>query len=255
MSVQACAELVHRGDPDRFLATMAAPVAARAVLFPLYAFNLEVARAPWVASEPMIAEMRLQWWRDALDEIAQGGPVRKHEVTTPLAGVLDADATALLDDLVLARRWDVYRDPFADEGAFDAYIDATAGHLTWVAARALGADRGEDVVRDAAYAAGVAGWLRAIPELEARGRRPLVDGRPEAVAALAERALTRLQKARAAKRDLPRSAAPALLPGWQADWILKAAAAHPTRVAGGDLHAPEYRRRGTLLLRSLLGRW
>ena len=75
------------------------------------------------------------------------------------------------------------------------------------------------------------------------------------VAALAERALTRLQKARAHRGALPRAAAAALLPGWQAGWILKTAAAHPTRVAGGDLHAPEYRRRGTLLLRSLTGRW
>ena len=35
---------------------MAAPVAARRVLFPLYAFNVEVARAPWVTQEAMIAE-------------------------------------------------------------------------------------------------------------------------------------------------------------------------------------------------------
>ena len=44
----ACAELVARADPSRFRATMAAPVAARRVLFPIYAFNTEVARAPWV---------------------------------------------------------------------------------------------------------------------------------------------------------------------------------------------------------------
>ncbi|MEQ8366967.1 MAG: phytoene synthase, partial [Roseicyclus sp.] len=62
MSLQACAELVARGDPDRFRATMAAPVDARRVLFPLYAFNIEVSRAPWVTAEPMIAEMRLQFW-------------------------------------------------------------------------------------------------------------------------------------------------------------------------------------------------
>ncbi|TNF18762.1 MAG: phytoene synthase, partial [Rhodobacteraceae bacterium] len=60
---QACAAIVEKGDPDRFASAMAAPVAARARLFPLYAFNLEVARAPWVTQEPMIAEMRLQWWR------------------------------------------------------------------------------------------------------------------------------------------------------------------------------------------------
>ncbi len=67
MSLAACAALVERGDPDRFLAVMAAPAWARARLFPLYAFNLEVARAPWVTEEPMIAEMRLQWWRDVVE--------------------------------------------------------------------------------------------------------------------------------------------------------------------------------------------
>ena len=86
--VNACAAIVQRGDPDRFMATMAAPVAARRVLFPLYAFNVEVARAPWVTEESMIAEMRLQWWRDAVEEVAKGGVVRRHEVVTPLAEVL-----------------------------------------------------------------------------------------------------------------------------------------------------------------------
>ena len=76
MSFDACAALVERGDPQRFRAAMAAPPEARRVLFPLYAFNVEVARAPWVTQEPMIAEMRLQWWRDALEEIAMGGRVR-----------------------------------------------------------------------------------------------------------------------------------------------------------------------------------
>ncbi|MGB3250003.1 MAG: squalene/phytoene synthase family protein, partial [Tabrizicola sp.] len=72
MTVAACAGLVQRGDPDRFRAVMAAPVEARAQLFPLYAFNLEVARAPWVTQEPLIAEMRLQWWRDVVENAASG---------------------------------------------------------------------------------------------------------------------------------------------------------------------------------------
>ena len=67
MSLQACADLVARGDPDRFRATMAGPLAARRVLFPLYAFNIEVSRAPWVTGEPIIAEMRLQFWRYVIE--------------------------------------------------------------------------------------------------------------------------------------------------------------------------------------------
>mgnify|MGYP003628551030 FL=1 len=108
---------------------MAAPVAARRVLFPIYAFNVEVARAPWVTEEPMIAEMRLQWWRDALEEMASGGTVRRHEVTLPLADVVDGDGARALDRLVAARRWDVYKDGFEDAEHFKEYLDATAGEL------------------------------------------------------------------------------------------------------------------------------
>ena len=61
MTVQACAEIVHAGDPDRFASAMTAPVADREVLFPLYAFNLEIAKAPWMTQEPIIAQMRLQF--------------------------------------------------------------------------------------------------------------------------------------------------------------------------------------------------
>ena len=100
----ACAQLVETGDPARFAAVMAAPVAVRAKLFPLYAFNIEVSRAPWVTQEPMIAEMRLQWWRDALEEIRERGVVRRHEVVARLAHILRPEDTERLDDLILARR-------------------------------------------------------------------------------------------------------------------------------------------------------
>ncbi|MFM2390434.1 MAG: hypothetical protein RLZZ437_1989, partial [Pseudomonadota bacterium] len=99
MTVDACAAIVQRGDPDRFAAVMAAPRQARAPLLVLYAFNLEVARAPWVAKEPMIAEMRLQWWRDVLE-----GPRRAHEVAGPLHDLIAEKGLAVdvLDRLVAA---------------------------------------------------------------------------------------------------------------------------------------------------------
>ena len=65
MSIQACANLVARADPDRFAAAMSARLQARKKLFPIYAVAAEVARAPWMTKEPVIAEMRLQWWRDS----------------------------------------------------------------------------------------------------------------------------------------------------------------------------------------------
>lgn len=250
----ACAALVQRGDPDRFLAAMAAPVAARRVLFPIYAMNVEVARAPWVTQEPMIAEMRLQWWRDALAEIAAGGPVRRHEVVTPLAKVLSPDLAAQADEMISVRRWDIYRDPFEDAAHLERYIDQSAGTLTWLAAATLGrAD--ESVVRDFAFASGLAGWFRAIPALEAQQRIPLLDGTPEGIGKLADLGLSRLERARARRSAIDRKARAALLAGWQAERILKQAADHPRRVADGSLGTSEARKRISLMWQAATGRW
>ena len=253
-NLNACAGLVQRGDPDRFLAAMAAPVAARRVLFPLYAMNVEVSRAPWVTQEPMIAEMRLQWWRDALEEIAGGDRIRRHEVVSPLAAVLRPAQAEALDGYVAARRWDIYRDPFEDQADFDRYIDQSSGSLTWAAADALGPAE-ETVVRDAAWAAGVANWLRAVPELEARGRVPLLDGTHKGVKTLAERALDRLSQARRARGAISPEARPALLSVWEAGPILRQAYRDPARVGDAALGQSGARKRLTLMARAASGRW
>lgn len=246
MSLEACAALVERGDPDRFMATMAAPPAARAVLFPLYAFNVEVSRAPWVTQETMIAEMRLQWWRDALEEIAAKGPVRRHEVVTPLAGILDPEACAVLDRLVAARRWDIYKDPFEDAGHFAAFMDETAGALVWTAARLLGVPAtSEAPVRAWGRAMGLANWFRAVPQLEAAKRVPLVDGRPETIRAMAQAALD--------LPPLPKSARPAMLAAWETRTILKQVAANPLRVGEGSLGQSEFGKRIALARAAVFG--
>ncbi|WP_415920763.1 squalene/phytoene synthase family protein [Tateyamaria sp. SN6-1] len=227
----ACARIVERSDPLRFRTVMAAPVASRAPLFALYAFNIEVARAPWVTQEPMIAEMRLQWWRDALEEISTGAAVRTHEVTTPLAAVLAQGTAAMLDRLVAARRWDIYRDAFEDQAHMDAYIDETSGHLMWAAARTLGAPEGvEEPVRDLAYTAGIAAFLRAVPALVDAGRIPLLDGTDAGLRALADRAL-----ARCARPKIPKNARAALWPAIGAKATLRQVIKDPAAVGEGRL--------------------
>ncbi|KAA9008928.1 squalene/phytoene synthase family protein [Histidinibacterium aquaticum] len=256
MTLQACAELVERGDPVRFLAAMSCPPPAREVLFPLYAFNVEVSRAPYLTQEPMIAEMRLQWWRDALEEIGAGKPPRAHEVAQPLSEVIRSAglSVALLDSVPVARRWDVWAEPFEDEAAFRDHLERVAGDLAWASALALGA-RPEDEagVRDGAWAAGLARWFEAVPEMEARGLKPLADGRPEAVAGLAREGLERLARARRAVRGGP--AALALRHGWETGPVLQAAAREPARVGAGQLVRSEFRRKLALSVVAARGRW
>ncbi|MCY1125615.1 squalene/phytoene synthase family protein [Frigidibacter sp. RF13] len=258
MSLDDCAALVQAGDPVRFAAAMAAPVAARAKLWPLYALNLEIARAPWASAEPMIAEMRLQWWIDTLDGLGQGQARNGHPVSAALLPHLSgrADLAGLLAGIAEERRWDCWKEPFTDDGAFEAYVDATSGNLMWAAARLLGADRtAEPAVRSFAWGAGLAAYLMAAPELERRGRIPFTDGRPEALASLADEGLHRMAEARKAAKTIPPEARPALWPGASAAAILRRAARAPALVAAEALAPSPFIRHWHLASRALLGRF
>ena len=252
MSFAACAEIVRRGDPERFLSVMAAPVRLRSALFATYAFNVEVSRAPWVTAEPMIAEMRLQWWADMLDEFRAGGPVRRHEVATPLAAVLNQTAAAYLADLVQARRLDVSREPLEDWAQARAYVRQSSGNLMAAAAAATGAVDGLEAVATYGMATGMANYMIAQPAMAAQGRHRLdrMDD-PESVARFAGRAL---MDARAARRSLPRAAIPAARAGWLGRRRLAAIARDPACLDRVGPAISEFGKRAGLLWRSALGR-
>jgi len=257
MSLGACVAMVEKGDPDRHAVTRAATGPAQAVLWPLYALNIEIARAAWASDQPLIAEMRLQWWRDALEEIGAGGAVRGHPVLTAVAPVIRERRlpVRLFDAMAEARRWDVWTEPFDDAAALSAHLDATSGNLIWAACLALGApEDAEPVVRDFAFASGLAGWFVAVPALSARGRHPLPGG-DDAVRGLAQAGLARLHAARSRRGLVPRACTPALLAGWQACGLLAQADRTPGRVAAGALGLSEFARRGGLAWRALSGRW
>jgi len=256
VSIETCAEMLRKSDPDRFLATMTAPPNVRAVLFPLYAFNLEVAHLPWVSAEPMIAEMRLQWWQDSIAAIFRGEAPDPHEVLTPLADVIRAHDLQQQDfyDLIEARRRDTYAQPFTDIPQLWQYLQDTSGNLMAIAARLLGV--GDDRIKAAqeyGTAAGLANYLLAVPELKARGRVPLPDQSDEAIRSMAREALDRLEQSR--KSHPLKPALPALLTACQAPPTLKMAAKYPAKVGAGQLQRSEFRRKGRLLLNSMLGRW
>ncbi|MEP5759721.1 MAG: squalene/phytoene synthase family protein [Litoreibacter sp.] len=253
MSLAACADLVERADPLRFRCAMAAPIETQDKLLPLYAFNIEISRAPWVTQEPMIAEMRLQWWRDVVEEMANGGVVRSHEVVDAVTKVIKEAGVnpMLLDQMIAARRWDIYRDAFEDRSHFDEYIDQTAATLMWVSAQVLGADvEREQDIRAFGYGTGIAMMLQAAAELQSRGRIPLIDGTHQGIQSISKEGLLRLRECRPVGRKI----APALWPGYQTEALLHSAIAQPHRVADGNLELSEFQKNWRLLQRQILGK-
>ncbi len=255
MSLEACKELVRIGDPDRFDVTVLAPEKIQKILWPLYAFNVEVTRAPWLTQEPMIAEIRLQWWRDALAEIREGKQVRAHAVTVPLSDILDAEGAMVLDKLVEARAWDIYADPFPNRESFDAYVDATYGNLIWTAARLIVPGADEKIIRKFAYGCGVAAMLRATARLKSVGRNPLFQDDVVAFRKLAKHGFFNMNYAIRARKSLSRSLEPVLLSGWNAYPTFKAVRHDAAKVYEEGYAQSEFARRYRILKLSLLGWW
>ena len=83
----------------------------------------------------MIAEMRLQWWRDrSRCWQATGRSARMRWWGRWLRVVRGRGCRwRVMDRLIEARRWDIYRDGFEDQAAMDAYLEDTGAGLMWLA--------------------------------------------------------------------------------------------------------------------------
>ncbi|MBX3487952.1 phytoene/squalene synthase family protein [Parvibaculum sp.] len=222
----ACFEDVRRHDHDRFLTVLLAPAPARDALLALYAFNIEIARIPEAVSEPMMGQIRLQWWRETVEGLDRG-ETRGHAVAEALAAT-DISRDGLLA-LIDARERDLSEEPFADLPALESYADATSAAIMRLAAGALGVSVPESAVRNAGIAYALTGLLRALPLHASQGRLfmpanllrfhdvdphtvltgRMTEGLRGVMCDVADRARTLLANAR--REPLPRAALPALL--------------------------------------------
>lgn len=171
---------MYRQDRERFLSAMTAPPARREALFALYAFNHEISKTAGVVSEPMLGQIRLQWWREAIEECYAGTP-RRHAVVNALAeAVQDVKPTRFLfDALIEGREGDLDFQPPNSLAELERYADVTSGCLTELALEiCLGRERAcSDDLRKAARKVGTAwalvGLMRALP-FHMRARRGML---------------------------------------------------------------------------------
>jgi phytoene synthase len=152
-------DAVRRSDPDRWLASrFIADAARRSDVIALYAFDHVLARVPHQVSEPLMGEIRLTWWGEALGEIYGAGPVRAHPAALALADAVRHRglARAPLDSLVEARFGDLQPEPFVNPEAAVIYADQTSGALAQAAVQALGGPANFQAAKLAGRAYGLA---------------------------------------------------------------------------------------------------
>lgn len=169
-----CAAEVRAHDRDRYYATLTAPAAMRAHLFALYAFSAEVSGVRQAVSVPMPGEIRLQWWRDAVEGLSRGDVA-----ANPVAAALE-DTIARFSlprqafiDLIDARVFDLYDDPMPTTNDLDGYLGETSSALIRLASLILAGGRDPGAAEAAGHAGlayGMTGLLRALPWHARAGR-------------------------------------------------------------------------------------
>lgn len=273
-----CAALVRRCDYDRFLTALCAPAPARQHLFALYAFNVEVARIRELARDPLLGEIRLQWWRETIASAYSEGAPPAHPVAQALSATIRAChlRRAPVEALIDARARDLDDAPHARLEDLESYADATSAGLMRLALGVLGDILGgalpDAVIRHAGIGWALTGIIRSIgfhavglrvylplDLLHAEGLTPevVLAGRmnPQlrrVIDALANCAAGHFAMARAVRP--PRKAMPALLPAVLGEAYIKA-----IRSAGFDpfqspAPIPGYRRQIRLARAMLLRR-
>ncbi|MET0193241.1 MAG: squalene/phytoene synthase family protein [Hyphomicrobiaceae bacterium] len=177
-TTETVAVSARTGEPDRYLAALLAPPSGRDGLLALAAFSSELGRiGHLVTREPIMGEIRLQWWRDALQTgeagMRTGNPiadalrdaVASHDLPVPLLfGMIDAHAS------------DLEPDPFPTEAALDAYLAASEGAQFALAVRVLGGSATSELdaaSQAAGRAYGLVRLLLVLPQMLAQGRSPL----------------------------------------------------------------------------------
>lgn len=122
-------------DRDRWLACLYAPDRAQPGLMTLFALDLELGQVVATTTEPMIGQIRLAWWREALEGLDVG--------RVPAQPLLAAVAETLVPHDVtgaeLAGLEDRWVELIGSEAVPDSHV-AGGGLLFALAARLLGGE-------------------------------------------------------------------------------------------------------------------
>ena len=154
-NIDYCSDLLRRQDEDRWLVARYASPPLRNTLTALGALRLELRRIPASVSEPALGEIRLQWWREAFEEMRRGKPARAHPVVSAIASspLHEAKFADRIDAMIDAAARPLYGEGFSTAGELGDWLALAEGSADALAVILAG---GGDALVHAAENAGVA---------------------------------------------------------------------------------------------------
>ncbi len=174
---QSTYQLARTHAFDRYLSALLAPAQTRDALMTWAAVTGEIERIPFIVTDPMIGEIRLQWWLDWLEQVhadtSSGNPL-----ADAMSEVIRGHALPVepIRTMIEARIADLYADPVADFDAFATYLEDTEGNAFLLGAK-IGTRSAMNEAKSACLLAGraygTARTLAKLPDFATKGRWPL----------------------------------------------------------------------------------
>lgn len=172
MDTAFLASSLRRVDPDRYLASLFAPVRARPALWALYGLNHEIVRTRSTVTDTTLGLIRLQWWRDEISRVYDGGSGGNIPQLSALAPSIH-DGTLPFEKfeaLLYAREFDLEDVAPATLEGLKNYADFTTTPLYELSLLIAGESAESDEIRRISMNYGLFEAVRSVPDMLAQGR-------------------------------------------------------------------------------------
>ncbi|OTB00136.1 hypothetical protein M426DRAFT_244083 [Hypoxylon sp. CI-4A] len=174
---QYCVAQLRQSDYDSYLIRNLLPKSRQDAYDALRAFNLELVRLPELVSNPTIGLMRMQFWRDAVNNTFAGKPPKEpimillHKVISELneMGGTPSSIKFWLLRLINTREKHMDNRPFANMASLEEYAENTYSTLMYsnLAALPIHSMHVDHLASHIGKACGIVAILRGIPFLAA----------------------------------------------------------------------------------------
>lgn len=180
-----CENKLKSGDHDAHIVRHFLPSAVRDVYLAMRTLNLELVRLPESVSSPTIGMMRMQFWRDSVDNTFNGSPPRE-PVSILLYAALGGLAARSqnrgswgsikfwLHRFIDARQDRMDNRPFSSMAALEEYAESTYATLMYItlAILPLRSMHVDHLASHIGKACGITAILRGVPVLAAPAQTP-----------------------------------------------------------------------------------
>jgi NADH dehydrogenase [ubiquinone] 1 alpha subcomplex assembly factor 6 len=171
--LELCGQICRDHDYDRFIVSLLAPEEKRSALWAIFAFHYEIARTKEIVSEPLLGQIRLQWWRDTLAQALRNQEsLNMHEILEPLIFNIQKYKIPLrhIHEMIDAREKDLQPASLLSEAELSQYAEDINLPLLKIVRSILGEEVSDQDLAVLARAYGLTGLIRAHVAHTAHGK-------------------------------------------------------------------------------------